>query len=293
MKEGDALTPLISTEKLTHTYSIGTPFEHVAIHDIDFAAARGEFLGIIGHTGSGKSTFIQHLNGLLSPQNGRVLFDGRDISESKKTLRSIRFKVGLVFQYPEYQLFESSVYKDIAFGPKNMGLAEAEIDERVRESASFVGLRDDLLEKSPFELSGGEKRRCAIAGVIAMRPEVLILDEPTAGLDPHGRDEIIENIMTYRAAQNATVIMVTHSMEEIARTAERIVLFDNGAIAMDGTPADIFSRSNELVKMGLAVPKVAMVAARLRTLGLNLPRDVYTIEQMTRALAEIKEGGNA
>ena len=285
------MAPLITTENLTHTYSIGTPFEHVAIADVDFTAERGEFLGVIGHTGSGKSTFIQHLNGLLSPTSGRVLFDGQDINASKKTVREIRFKVGLVFQYPEYQLFESTVYKDIAFGPKNMGLPDAEIDERVREAARFVALRDDMLDKSPFELSGGEKRRCAIAGVIAMRPEVLILDEPTAGLDPHGRDEIVDNILAYKAAHNATVIMVTHSMEEIARTAERIVLFDTGTIAMDGTPAQIFSRSGELVKMGLAVPKVAMVAQRLRAMGLPLAPDIYTIEHMKRALGELKGGG--
>jgi energy-coupling factor transport system ATP-binding protein len=288
------LTPLLKTEKLTHIYSIDTPFEHTAIKDVDFEAGRGEYLGIIGHTGSGKSTFIQHLNGLLKPTSGKILFDGRDIHEEKALTRQVRFKVGLVFQYPEYQLFEETVYKDIAFGPKNMKLTEAEIDQRVREAAGFVGLRESLLDKSPFELSGGQKRRAAIAGVIAMLPEVLILDEPTAGLDPKGRDEIIQNIRQYQRSTNSTVIMVTHSMEDIARTVDRLLVFNDGAVAMRGTPAEVFSRSEELTEMGLTVPKVTMVANRLRSLGLPVGQDIYTVEQLKRVLIGLRGGqGNA
>jgi energy-coupling factor transport system ATP-binding protein len=279
---------LIRTEKLTHVYSAGTPFERVAIRDIDFTAEKGECLGLIGATGSGKSTFIQHLNGLLKPSSGHVFFDDRDIRESKDYTRKTRFKVGLVFQYPEYQLFEATVFEDIAFGPKNMGLPEPEIHERVFEAAGFVGLDRSMMEKSPFELSGGQKRRAAIAGVIAMRPEVLILDEPTAGLDPRGRDEIILNIMNYKRAHDATVIMVTHNMEEIARSVDRIVLFDSGIIAMEGTPAEVFSESGRLSALGLTAPKVTMVAARLRSLGLPIRPDIYTIPQIRKALIELK-----
>lgn len=218
------MEPIIQTERLSHIYSAGTPFEHGALVDVDFTAYRGEYLGIIGHTGSGKSTLIQHLNGLLKPTSGRVLFEGRDIWESKERTRQTRFQVGLVFQYPEYQLFEETIYKDIAFGPKNMGLDEREVDRRVREAAQFVGLREDMLEKSPFELSGGQKRRVAIAGVIAMEPSVLILDEPTAGLDPVGVASILGNIHDYHTAKNATIIIVSHSMEEVARTVDRLVV---------------------------------------------------------------------
>jgi energy-coupling factor transport system ATP-binding protein len=284
------LTPLLRTEKLTHIYSKDTPFEHTAIRDVDFETGQGEYLGIIGHTGSGKSTFIQHLNGLLKPTSGRILYNGRDIHGDKDLTREVRFKVGLVFQYPEYQLFEETVYKDIAFGPKNMKLTAAEIDERVREAAGFVGLREELLEKSPFELSGGQKRRAAIAGVIAMLPEVLILDEPTAGLDPRGRDEIIQNIRQYQRSTNSTVIMVTHSMEDIARTVDRLLVFNDGAVAMQGTPAEVFSRSEELVGMGLTVPKVTMVANRLRALGLPVDKDIYTVEQLKRVLVGLRGG---
>lgn len=284
------MAPILKTENLSHIYSKDTPFEHVAIKDIDFEAARGEYLGIIGQTGSGKSTFIQHLNGLLRPTSGKVYFDGRDIYETKELTRDIRFKVGLVFQYPEYQLFEETVYKDIAFGPKNMRLTEKEIDERVREAAGFVGLSESVLEKSPFELSGGQKRRVAIAGVIAMLPEVLILDEPTAGLDPKGRDEIISNIRQYQRSTNSTVIMVTHSMEDIARTVDRLLVFNNGAIMTRGTPAEVFSKSDELTRIGLTVPKVTMVSNRLRALGLNVPDDIYTVEQLKSALIALKGG---
>ena len=285
--------PLLKTEKLTHTYSIGTPFEHVAVHDIDFEAEKGEYIGIIGHTGSGKSTFIQHLNGLLKPTSGYVYYDGKDIHESKTRTRSIRFSVGLVFQYPEYQLFEQTVFEDVAFGPKNMGLQESEVRERVLEAAGFALLDESLLDKSPFELSGGQKRRAAIAGVIAMHPEVLILDEPTAGLDPRGRAEIIGNIMNYKRAHNATIIMVTHSMEEIARNVDRIVIFENGSIVMGGTPASVFSESERLMAMGLSAPKASLVAQRLHSLGLPVSREIYTIPQLRTALVALREMQNA
>jgi energy-coupling factor transport system ATP-binding protein len=278
--------PLLQTEKLTHTYSPGTPFERVAIADINFTAEKGECIGIIGHTGSGKSTFIQHLNGLLKPTSGHVYYDGIDINETKDL--KIRFKVGLVFQYPEYQLFESTVFDDIAFGPKNMGLSENEVKERVYEAAGFSRLSDEFLQKSPFELSGGQKRRAAIAGVIAMMPEVLILDEPAAGLDPGGRTEIIENILAYKEAANATLIMVTHSMEDIANTVDRVILFEDGGIAMDGAPKDVFSQGKRLTEMGLAAPKATMVADRLRNLGIPLDNDIYTISQLRAALNTLK-----
>ena len=275
---------LIRTENLSHTYSTGTPFERVAVRGIDFTAGKGEYIGIIGATGSGKSTFVQHLNGLLKPTSGTVYYDGVDIHESKKHTRDIRFKVGLVFQYPEYQLFETTVFEDIAFGPKNMGLNEDEIRERVIEAAGFVGLGEALLEKSPFGLSGGEKRRAAIAGVIAMRPEVLILDEPTAGLDPQGQAEIIRNIMSYKATHGATILLVTHNMEEIARNVDRIVLLNNGGVVMDDVPAIVFSDSDRLHEYGLAAPKAAMIATRLRSLGLDLKQGIYTLEQLRSTL---------
>ena len=279
---------LLSTEGLTHVYSAGTPFERCAICDIDFKVEKGEFLGIIGATGSGKSTFVQHLNGLLRPSSGRVFFDGVDIHESKSKVREVRFKVGLVFQYPEYQLFESTVFEDIAFGPKNLGVRGSDVRERVLEAAGFVGLGEHLLQKSPFELSGGEKRRAAIAGVIAMRPEVLILDEPTAGLDPRGRDGVIGNILDYKVSLGATVIMVTHNMEEIARSVDRIVLFDGGRVAMEGSPAVVFSECERLAEFGLSAPKVSLVAARLRALGLPIGSGIYTVDQLRVALNEYR-----
>jgi energy-coupling factor transport system ATP-binding protein len=269
---------------------VNTPFEHVAIRDVDFEAEKGECLGIIGQTGSGKSTFIQHLNGLLKPTSGKVLFDGTDIHAAKERTRDVRFKVGLVFQYPEYQLFEETVFKDIAFGPKNMKLSDGEIDERVREAAGFVGLPETLLDKSPFELSGGQKRRVAIAGVIAMLPEVLILDEPTAGLDPQGRDEIIGNIKQYQRSTESTIIMVTHSMEDIARTVDRLYVFNGGGVVMEGSPAEVFSRSETLTDIGLTVPKVTMVANRLRALGLQVRRDIYTVGQLRGELVRLRGG---
>jgi len=282
---------LIKTEKLTHTYSIGTPFERVAVYDMDFEAFSGEYIGIIGSTGSGKSTFIQHLNGLLKPSSGLVYYDNTNIYESKEFLRELRFKVGLVFQYPEYQLFETTVFEDIAFGPKNMGLSEDEIKERVYEAAQFVGLSDLMLEKSPFELSGGEKRRAAIAGVISMHPQVLILDEPTAGLDPRGQAEIIQNISDYKAAHSATVILVTHNMDEIARRVDRLVVLDKGCVTMTGSPSEIFSKTEALTELGLSAPKASMISSRLRSLGLNISSDIYTIKQLRKALVKLKEGG--
>lgn len=283
---------ILQTEKLSHIYSAGTPFERGALIDVDFTAYRGEYLGIIGHTGSGKSTLIQHLNGLLKPTSGVVRFDGRDIWESKERTRQTRFQVGLVFQYPEYQLFEETVYKDISFGPKNMGLDEAEIDRRVRTSAAFVGLSDEILQKSPFELSGGQKRRVAIAGVIAMEPAVLVLDEPTAGLDPVGVEEILGNIRDYHNAKNATIIIVSHSMEEMARTVDRIVVVDDGRIPFSGTPREVFAHGDELERMGLGVPQMTRVFHRLRAMGVDIDPSVYTIEQARDAvLSALKKKG--
>jgi energy-coupling factor transport system ATP-binding protein len=278
------MEPIIQAEKLSHIYSAGTPFERGAVVDVDFEAYRGEYLGIIGRTGSGKSTLIQHLNGLLKPTSGRVLFEGSDIWATKVRTRATRFQVGLVFQYPEYQLFEETVYKDIAFGPGNMGLDKDEIDRRVRESAEFVGLKPEILEKSPFELSGGQKRRVAIAGVIAMEPSVLILDEPTAGLDPVGVKSILENIHTYHEAKNATIILVSHSMEEVARTADRLVVVCDGRIPFTGTPREVFSHGDELEAMGLGVPQMTRVFYRLKAMGVDIDPSVYTIEQARDAI---------
>ena len=287
------MAPILQVQNLTHTYSAGTPFEHKALDNMSFSVERGEFIGIIGHTGSGKSTLMQHLNGLLKPTSGKVLLDGEDIWSDKKLTRQARFRVGLVFQYPEYQLFEETVYKDIAFGPKNMGLSRQEIDRRVREAASFVGLTESQLEASPFDLSGGQKRRVAIAGVIAMEPEVLILDEPTAGLDPVGREEILANIESYRRAKNATIMMVSHSMSDVARLTDRLLVLNGSHIAMDGTPGEVFTRAWELEEMGLDIPEVTRVFMRLKELGLPV-EPVYTLEQAVAALKKLKEGnGNA
>ena len=287
------MKPVIQTEKLNYVYSKGTPFEHAALVDVDFAAYPGEYLGIIGHTGSGKSTLIQHLNGLLKPTSGRVLVEGVDIWSSKKATREARFRVGLVFQYPEYQLFEETVYKDIAFGPKNMGLSQDEVDRRVRQAAYFVGLRDDQLEKSPFDMSGGQKRRVAIAGVIAMEPSVLILDEPTAGLDPVGVEQILGNIRAYHEAKNATIIVVSHSMEDMARTADRIVVVNDGRLPLDGTPREVFSHSQELETMGLGVPGITKVLERLRELGADVDPTVFTVAGAKAAVLDAlrRKGG--
>ena len=280
------MTPILEIRELTHIYSAGTPFEHTALENVSFSVQAGEFIGIIGHTGSGKSTLIQHMNGLLKPTSGQVLLDGKDIWADKQSTRQARFRVGLVFQYPEYQLFDETVYKDIAFGPRNMGLSKDEIDRRVREAAGFVGLSGDILEVSPFDLSGGQKRRVAIAGVIAMEPEVLILDEPTAGLDPVGRADILSNIETYRQSKNATVIMVSHSMSDVARLTDRLIVMNGSHLAMDGTPMEVFAHADELMQMGLDIPEVTRVFLELKKLGLDVP-PVFTLEQ---AVAALKEG---
>ena len=284
------MEPILEVKNLTYIYSAGTPFEHKALDDISFSVERGEFIGIIGHTGSGKSTLMQQLNGLLKPTSGTVLLDGQDIWSDKKLTRQARFRVGLVFQYPEYQLFEETVYKDIAFGPKNMGLSPEEVDRRVREAAGFVGLTEQQLEVSPFDLSGGQKRRVAIAGVIAMEPEVLILDEPTAGLDPVGRSEILGNIQSYRKAKNATIMMVSHSMEDVARLTDRLLVMNGSKLAMDAPPAQVFTHAEELTQMGLNIPQVTQVFLELKKLGLDV-KNVYTIEQAAAEIRRLK-GGN-
>jgi len=283
--------PILKVEDLTHVYSQGTPFEKVAIDHISTEIRRGEVLGIIGRTGSGKSTFIQHLNGLLKPTSGTVYYDGTDIHASKETTRDIRFHVGLVFQYPEHQLFEETVARDIAFGPRNMGLSEAEIEERVHEAAYFADVPDALLETSPLELSGGQKRRVAIAGVIAMLPQVLILDEPTAGLDPVGRESILQKILDYRRETEGTVILISHSMDDVARIATRLLVFDQGKIVMDGTPAEVFERAGELKAMGLTVPAATEIAMALRSRGVDIPESIYTINYLRKLLISLREGG--
>ena len=284
------MQPILETKALTHIYSAGTPFQHRALNEIDFAVYPNEYLGIIGHTGSGKSTLIQHLNGLLKPTSGQVLFEGEDVWTDPKRTRHVRFQVGLVFQYPEYQLFEETVYKDIAFGPKNMGLEGEELDRRVREAAHFVGLRDELLEKSPFELSGGQKRRVAIAGVIAMRPKVLILDEPTAGLDPEGAQSILTNIRAYHKAREAAIILVSHSMEEVAQSVDRIVVVNDGLLPYQGAPREVFQHGRELEEMGLGVPQMTRVFHRLRELGADVDPSVYTLDQAKQAILAAVKG---
>lgn len=270
---------IISTEGLTHLYSKGTPYEVAAIRDISVDIEEGALVGIIGATGSGKSTFIQHLNGILKPEAGKVYLEGRDIWENKKSIRETRFKVGLCFQYPEYQLFEETVYKDISFGPRNMKLAEGEIDRRVRTAADYVGLREELLEKSPFDLSGGEKRRAAIAGVMAMEPRVLILDEPTAGLDPSGRKKILKMIADYRVKTGSTVILVSHSMEDVAALATSIILMNRSSVVMQGSVEEVFSQGELLKSMGLNVPQVTEIFAGLRAKGLPVSDRIFTLEQ--------------
>ena len=284
------MEPILQVKALTHTYSAGTPFEHKAIDNVDLEVVPGEFLGIIGHTGSGKSTLIQHLNGLLRPTGGEILLDGEDIWAKPKEIRRVRFQVGLVFQYPEYQLFEETVYKDISYGPKNMGLDASEIDRRVRQAAAFAGIDEDMLEKSPFELSGGQKRRVAIAGVIAMEPKVLILDEPTAGLDPRGREAILAQLRSYHKQKGNAVILVSHSMEEVARNVDRIVVMSHSHKLMDGTPEEVFSRAEELLQVGLDVPQVTKVAMELQKRGLLADSSVYTIDELVRRLLALKGG---
>ena len=282
------MAPFLQVKDLTHIYSQGTPFEHKALDSVSFSVERGEFIGVIGHTGSGKSTLMQHLNGLLKPASGSILLDGQDIWADKKLTRQARFRVGLVFQYPEYQLFEETVYRDIAFGPKNMGLSEAEIDRRVREAAEFVDIADKL-EVSPFDLSGGQKRRVAIAGVIAMEPEILILDEPTAGLDPEGREEILQNIESYRKAKNATIMMVSHSMNDVARLTDRLLVMSGSKLAMDDAPEKVFAQAQELLDMGLDIPEITRVFLRLQQMGLDVA-PVHTMEQAVTMLSKLKGG---
>ena len=277
----------IVIDHLTHTYYDGATSVS-AVKDVCLEIREGEFLSIIGHTGCGKTTLVQHLNGLLLPSSGRVLVDGLDTTD-KKQRPAVRSLVGMVFQYPEYQLFEETVYKDIAFGPKNMGLKEEEIDRRVREAAKLVGLTEKQLEVSPFDLSGGQKRRVAIAGVIAMEPEVLILDEPTAGLDPASRAGILENIETYRKTKNATIMMVSHSMNDVARLTDRLLVLCGSKIAMDGPPTEVFTRADELLEMGLDIPDITRVFLRLKQMGLNV-EPVYTMEQAVETIKKLKEG---
>jgi energy-coupling factor transport system ATP-binding protein len=287
------LEPIIELKQLTHIYSPNTPFQHTALDAIDLDIYPGEYLGIIGRTGSGKSTLIQHLNGLMKPTGGQVLFQGQDIWADKALTHSIRFQVGLVFQYPEYQLFEETVYKDIAFGPRNMKLDEDEIDRRVRRAAAFAGLSDAVLDRSPFELSGGQKRRVAIAGVIAMEPKVLVLDEPTAGLDPAGAASILENIEAYRQANGATVVFVSHSMEDVARLAHRLVVVSQGKLPYVGTPKEVFSHGAALEELGLGVPAMNRVFSRVRALGVDIDPAVYTVEQAKEAFLRAYTGKGA
>lgn len=277
---------VIRTENLTYTYSQGTPFEKTAVKDVNIEIEEGELVGIIGHTGSGKSTLIQHLNGLIKPTSGKIFIDGVDIHNKDIKLRDVRFKVGLVFQYPEYQIFEETVYKDIAFGPTNMGLDEGEIDKRVRETAKLVGIDDSLLNKSPFELSGGQKRRVAIAGVMAMRPKVLILDEPTAGLDPRGREMILGQIKHYHEETGSTVLLVSHSMEDVARFAQKILVMNKGEVFCYDTPPAVFARADEIAAIGLSVPQITKVFSMLRSRGIDIRGDVYTIEFAMKTINE-------
>ncbi len=285
--------PIIKTENLSHLYSIGTPFEKAAIKDVNLEIEQGEFVGVIGHTGSGKSTLIQHFNGLLKPTSGKIYLDGKDIWEKKSALREVRFRVGLVFQYPEYQLFEETVYRDIAFGPKNMGLDEDEIDRRVKEAAKLVGLTPELLEKSPFELSGGQKRRVAIAGVIAMEPQVLILDEPTAGLDPRGRDMVLEEIKAYHQEKKSTVLLVSHSMEDIAKYASKVMVMNQSTLYAYDTVEAVFSRVEELRGLGLDVPQITRIFYQLKQEGIDVDPNVYHVTKAKEIILEkLKKGGD-
>ncbi len=282
----------LRVENLTHIYNPKTVYAKDAVSNVSFSADKGEIIGIIGHTGSGKSTLIQHLNGLIKPDSGRIFLDNQDIWEQPKEIKRFRFRIGLVFQYPEYQLFDETVYDDIAFGPKNMGLEGDELDKTVRDAAKSVGITEDYLQKSPFDLSGGEKRRVAIAGVLAMKPEVIAFDEPMAGLDPKGRETIIKIIKEYRDKNNAVVIIVSHSMEDMAMIADKILVMNNGKKEMFDTPKAVFSQKARLEKIGLAVPAVTNVIYRLREMGYDLPNDIITVEQAVNAIANYKKGGD-
>ena len=284
--------PILEVRQLNHIYAAGTPFEKTALKDVSFSVEKGDFVGIIGHTGSGKSTLVQHLNGLIRAQSGQVIVDGTDIWAKPKNIRAVRFRVGMVFQYPEHQLFEETVRRDIAFGPTNMGLAADEIEARVKKAASFVGLRDELLDASPFDLSGGEKRRVAIAGVMAMEPDILVLDEPTAGLDPRGREQLLDQIATYRRRNGTTVLLVSHSMNDVAAVCNKVLVMNDGEAAMFGETAAIFSRAEELEAMGLSVPSVTRILMGLRAKGFDVGENVYTVDQaVARLLPLLRKGG--
>ena len=287
MERGKQALPIIETKDLAYRYSVGTPFEKAAVEQVSIQVEKGELLGVIGHTGSGKSTLIQMLNGLLRPTGGQVMLDGKDIWAEPKKIRSVRFRVGMVFQYPEYQLFEETVLKDIMFGPKNMGLSDQEAESRAREAAHFTGLKEELLEKSPFELSGGEKRRAAIAGVIAMDPDVLILDEPTAGLDPRGRDVLLAQITQYHKNRGNTVLLVSHSMEDIGRTADRILVMNGGRAAMLDETKKVFERGPQLEAMGLRVPQITKIMQELQKLGLPVDPSTLTVDSALQQLIPI------
>ena len=276
--------PILQAEHVSYVYSGGLPTQTTAVDDVSLAVEAGEFVGVIGHTGSGKSTLVQHFNGLLRPTSGRILLDGRDIWAEPKKIRDVRFRVGLVFQYPEHQLFEETVRRDIAFGPRNRGLSDDEAEARVRRAAAFVGLREELLDKSPFDLSGGEKRRVAVAGVMAMQPQVLILDEPTAGLDPHGQELLLGQIKEYQQESGATVLLVSHRMEDVARVADRVLVMNNGRVAMFDRTAAVFSRAEELAAIGLSIPAVTRVFMGLRARGIDVGDNVYTTEQAAARL---------
>ena len=283
---------ILETQNLTYKYSVGTPFEKVAIEDISISVEKGDFIGIIGHTGSGKSTLVQHLNGLLKPTSGTILLDGKDIHSDKNFTRQARFKVGLCFQYPEYQLFENTVYEDITFGPKNMKLSKEEIKERVLRAAEFVGVRNDMLQKSPFDLSGGEKRRVAIAGVMAMQPEILILDEPSAGLDPKGRKVISEMIEQYRKNTGSTVIVVSHSMEDVAESADKVLVMNRGKVEYFASVDEVFSNAEHLVEIGLNVPEITKVFLALKKQGYDVRTDIYSVNEAKAELLRLfKERG--
>ncbi len=282
----------LKVENLTHTYSKNTPFVRDAVKGVSFTAEKGEILGIIGHTGSGKSTLVQHLNGLIKPTEGKIYFCGRDIWDEKQSISEIRFKIGLVFQYPEYQLFDETVYKDISFGPINMGLSSEDIDNNVKNAAKTVGIPKEYFEKSPFDLSGGEKRRVAIAGILAMKPEVIVFDEPTAGLDPQGRNTIIDIIKNYRDENNATVIIISHSMEDMAILADKILVMNNGEKFMYGTPKEVFTKREKLISCGLDVPMITKVILKLRENGINISDDIITVQEAAEAIIKLKGGEN-
>lgn len=286
------MSKVLELKNLSYVYGTGTPFEKIAVNNLSLSIEKGEFIGIMGHTGSGKSTLVQMLNGLMKPTSGQVLLDGEDIWENPKDIRKIRFKVGMVFQYPEYQLFEETVAKDIAFGPMNMGKSGAELEKAVNDAARFTGLKDELLEKSPFDLSGGEKRRAAIAGVIAMNPEVLVLDEPTAGLDPMGRDVMLSQIVQYHKERKNTVILVSHSMEDIARVADKIIVMNKSNLVMFDKTKEVFSKGRELEKIGLRVPQITKIMLELREKGFNVPEGILTVDEAMDCISSLldKEG---